>query len=44
MSGEFQVTHHSAICLKNKVVRTGGLVVKYSRLPQVLLYVYALST
>jgi len=42
--GEYQVIHHNTICLKNRVVRTGGLAVKRSRLPQVFLYAYIFST
>lgn len=38
----YQVIHHRAICLKNSRARTGGSVVKYGRLPQVLLYGYIL--
>lgn len=40
--GGYQVIHHRAICLKNSGVRTGGSVVKYGKLPQVLLCDYIL--
>lgn len=44
MIQEYWVIHHNTICLKNGVVRAGGFGVKYSKLPQVLLYDYMLST
>lgn len=41
---EERVIHHGAICLNNSPVRTGGFLLKYRRLPQVLLCVYILGT